>query len=85
MLQKTAILITLLLAIFSLITPDCYSEISAKKHVLILNSYHKGLNWTDRVVDGIESVLKPGSRDIELYYEYMDSKRFADREQQDKT
>lgn len=49
-----------------------------KKHVLVLNSYHKGLSWTDNIVSGIESVLKneAESKDIELYYEYMDTKRY---------
>ncbi len=49
-----------------------------KKKVLILNSYHEGLSWTDNIVKGIESVLKSGSsgRDIELYFEYMDTKRY---------
>ncbi len=51
---------------------------SSKKHVLILNSYHKGLSWTDNVVTGIESVLKTDSegRNVELHYEYMDTKRY---------
>jgi PAS domain S-box-containing protein len=49
-----------------------------KKHVLVLNSYHKGLTWTDNIVAGIESVLKSESesKGIELYYEYMDTKRY---------
>ena len=44
----------------------------------MLNSYHEGLSWTDGIVKGIESVLKGEKerRDIELYYEYMDTKRY---------
>jgi len=84
MLKKTILLITLLLAVFPQITPDIYAETAAKKRVLVLNSYHKGLSWTDRVVEGIEAVLKTGDGQIELYYEYMDSKRFFASEQQNK-
>ncbi len=55
-----------------------YAAIPAKKHVLVLNSYHEGLSWTDGIVKGIESVFKSeaGGRDVELYYEYMDTKRY---------
>jgi PAS domain S-box-containing protein len=55
-----------------------YAGIPAKKHVLVLNSYHEGLSWTDNIIKGIDSVLKSESagRDIELYFEYMDTKRY---------
>ena len=50
----------------------------SKKNVLVLNSYHKGLSWTDSIVKGIESVLHADSRNIDLYFEYMDTKRYYD-------
>ena len=84
MFKKTVILITFIIVLCPLINPDIYAEIASKKRVLILNSYHKGLSWTDRVVDGIESVLKTSSIEIEVYYEYMDSKRFFDSAQRNK-
>ena len=46
-------------------------------HVLVLNSYHHGLSWTDSIVEGIESVLGEDS-DVELHIEYMDTKRLYD-------
>ena len=46
-------------------------------HVLVLNSYHHGLSWTDSIVEGIESVLG-GDSDLELHIEYMDTKRLYD-------
>ncbi len=46
-------------------------------HVLVLNSYHRGLSWTDSIVEGIESVLG-GDSDLELHIEYMDTKRLYD-------
>lgn len=54
-----------------------------KKKVLVLNSYHKGLSWTDSIVNGIESVLVAGEKEIVLYFEYMDTKRHYDRKHLD--
>ena len=55
-----------------------YCQQTKKSHVLILNSYHKGLSWTDDTIKGIEAVLKNGDGDIELHMEFMDAKRFFD-------
>jgi PAS domain S-box-containing protein len=52
--------------------------VSQKKHVLVLNSYHSGLSWTDNIIRGIESVLLRDSGDIELHLEFMDTKRYLD-------
>ncbi|MCP5315872.1 MAG: SpoIIE family protein phosphatase [Chromatiaceae bacterium] len=41
---------------------------------MVLNSYHKGYDWTDRVVDGIEEEFS-GEENLELRIEYMDSLR----------
>lgn len=46
-----------------------------KKQVLVLNSYHRGLSWTDNIVRGIESIFPTDSYDIEVDFEYMDTKR----------
>jgi len=45
------------------------------KNILILNSYHKGFDWTDAQVSAAKQVLLEKFRDIELYVEYMDTKR----------
>ncbi len=51
---------------------------SANKHVLILNSYHQGMDWTDGEVAGIKESLEPyGS--VEFHIEYMDAKRSLDQ------
>ncbi len=55
---------------------EAASDTLSKKKVLVLNSYHKGLSWTDSIVKGIESVLKPGNSQVELHFEYMDTKRY---------
>jgi two-component system cell cycle sensor histidine kinase/response regulator CckA len=53
--------------------------VDPNKHVLIINSYHKGYQWTDNTLAGIESVLKDGKSNIELHVEFMDSKRVVDK------
>ncbi|PLX16303.1 MAG: hypothetical protein C0597_08050, partial [Marinilabiliales bacterium] len=49
---------------------------SEKRNVLILNSYHKGLKWTDDIVSGINKGLSENFLDLEIYTEFLDSKRF---------
>ena len=46
-----------------------------KPKILILNSYHQGVDWTDGIMDGILSCFKKEKRDADLYIEYMDTKR----------
>ncbi len=48
------------------------------KTVLVLNSYHKGYPWTDNTVRGIEDVIADLNGPIELWTEYMDTKRFPE-------
>lgn len=50
---------------------------AATAKVLVLHSYHKGLGWTDNITRGIEAVFPYGG-DVELFYEYMDTKRVYD-------
>lgn len=45
-------------------------------NVLLLNSYHKGFEWTDNITRGIEDALKDTT--VELHVEYMDTKRYFD-------
>ena len=46
-----------------------------KPEILILNSYHQGVDWTDGIMDGILSCFKKEKLDADLYIEYMDTKR----------
>ena len=75
---KTGFLLVAAMLIAAMALHPVSAGASSKKQVLILNSYHKGLSWTDNVVTGIESVLKTDSegRNVELHYEYMDTKRY---------
>ena len=48
-------------------------------HVLVVHSYHSGLEWTDSVQRGLaESLMASGSK-IDLHVEYMDLLRYRDR------
>jgi C4-dicarboxylate-specific signal transduction histidine kinase/ABC-type uncharacterized transport system substrate-binding protein len=51
-----------------------YAETSDKKNVLILNSYHRGYEWSDSIVKGIESEISAETQDVQIYFEYMDTK-----------
>jgi signal transduction histidine kinase/CheY-like chemotaxis protein len=83
--KRFPILLTLILsAILPLMAKGAFSApatavadtASRMRHVLLINSYHKGFQWTDNVVRGIESVITARS-DIELYTEYMDARRIT--------
>ena len=45
------------------------------KRILVLNSYHTGYVWEDSVVDGIRSVLDKSDLNLNISYEFMDTKR----------
>ncbi|MBS1214118.1 MAG: domain S-box protein [Proteobacteria bacterium] len=45
------------------------------QRVLILNSYHQGFQWTDAQTSAASRVLRAGVRNLELYVEYLDTKR----------
>lgn len=46
--------------------------------VLVLHSYHKGLGWTDSITSGLRSVFDASNREVDIHYEYMDTKRVYD-------
>ncbi|MFA8433321.1 MAG: ABC transporter substrate binding protein [Marinifilaceae bacterium] len=48
---------------------------SARKRILVLHSYHQGLQWTDNVNKGIQEVLESLVQVPEIDYEYLDTKR----------
>ncbi|MDD2390900.1 MAG: ABC transporter substrate binding protein [Desulfobacterales bacterium] len=48
-----------------------------EKTVLILHSYHVNYKWTREVMSGIRSVLNKDGEPVELYVEYMDTKRIT--------
>jgi len=50
--------------------------------VLVLHSYHEGLTWTDGADQGIRETFAPRT-DIEVYTEYLDTKRVSQDERLD--
>ncbi len=70
--------VTILLALLG--TPWAYAQAPPPQQVLLLNSYHAGLSWTDGIVQGIEETLAANGAPVELYVEYMDTKRLPPTE-----
>ncbi len=51
------------------------SSLAAReRNILILHSYHQGLEWTDSISSGISSIFKTHPN-YNLYFEYLDTKR----------
>jgi len=48
-------------------------------HILVLNSYHQGMDWTDGEISGLRSMLERIPQATQIHLEYMDTKRVADR------
>ncbi len=48
------------------------------RSVLILNSYHEDFKWTASQVSAAKTVLKEAFADVEIFVEYMDTKRVYD-------
>ena len=67
-----------LFLLFLLVLIGKISFSAEKNSILILNSYHKGLQWTDEIVKGINSGLDEYTLNSEIFIEYLDSKRFYD-------
>lgn len=70
-------ILSLLLPVMLLSGFICYS--ASQKHILILNSYHNGLSWTDSTVNSIKRELLPDAN-LTLHIEYMDTKRHFSEE-----
>jgi signal transduction histidine kinase len=45
--------------------------------ILVLNSYHIGMQWEDRITQGILSELAQSELNLEIFIEHMDTKRYA--------
>lgn len=57
----------------------CHADNSAR-NILVLNSYHKGLSWTDEAVEGIVETIRKYDADCRVYIEYMDWKNYPTEE-----
>lgn len=67
--------INVLLLFLMIIGATNISKAEYNEHnVLILHSYHQGLEWTDNISEGILEVFKDRT-DVNLVFEYLDIKR----------
>lgn len=55
------------------------AQAASNKQVLLLNSYHQGMDWTDGEIAGLKSSLDKSDLPVELHIEYMDAKRLVDQ------
>lgn len=62
------------------ISGNAMAQQDDKQHVLILNSYHQGFSWTNRVVAGISEAFTEVESTAEFHIEYMDTKRLLNEE-----
>ena len=73
--MKRYMLPTLLLPLLLLCCVQ-WSHGGSKKNILYLNSYHHGYRWSDKILEGIRSVLRESDSHIGLQIEYMDTKKY---------
>ncbi|MFT3848165.1 MAG: EAL domain-containing protein [Propionivibrio sp.] len=73
-------LIAFVTAVVLFFVVPCIRQAAAfgERHVLILNSYHQGMDWTDGQVAGVREGLD-GKDTVQFHIEYMDAKRLTDR------
>lgn len=48
---------------------------STPHRVLVLNAYHVGMKWEDRITEGLLSSLQQSGLPLDIFIEYMDTKR----------
>ncbi|WP_410512769.1 ABC transporter substrate binding protein [Paenibacillus sp. BR2-3] len=80
-LSNCCLAVVLIVLISTLYKPAAASaETKPVQNVLILNSYHKGFDWTDEQGEGMEERLKGADTIPTIYSEYMDWKRYPTNE-----
>ncbi|VBB06979.1 nucleotide cyclase [Lucifera butyrica] len=71
--RKIAVLSALWMAVFlSGIFPAIAAQ--AQRHILILNSYNRGLPWTDEQTEGMLAALRQADSAADIHVEYLDWK-----------
>ena len=63
------------LLLFIFLLSDLIISQNSSKNVLLLNSYHQGFAWTDKVTTNILQHLSNDKLEINTFVEYMDTKR----------
>ncbi len=77
---RVVILSCTFITMFLLVVTVDYAHPDSTRKVLILNSYHKEFKWTDAQVSAAKEVLSEGIKNLELFVEYMDTKRIYNKE-----
>ncbi|MBN9658454.1 MAG: response regulator [Acidobacteria bacterium] len=62
------------------ILPALAADPPPLKHVVFLNSYHDGYQWSDDILRAIRSSVEGQAFQVEFWTEYMDRKRLSDEE-----
>ncbi len=66
------------LLLFSMrLTPLAYAEEQEESQILVLNSYHQGMIWTEEETDGIISKIREAGKNVSFFVEYMDWKNYG--------
>ncbi len=70
-------MVRLLTAVYLLVlfVGSAWGGTPEQPHVLILDSYHPGYEWSDSIVKGIRDSLLKSNRKAIIHVEYMDTKR----------
>lgn len=63
---------TIVISLFSIL----YFGTAHATNILLLNSYQRGLNWSDEILRGVKHVTDQ-YENVVLFAEYMDTKRFS--------
>lgn len=80
--HRIAIILMILFFVFAAASPaeNRLPNHPVKPNILVLNSYHNGLHWSDEILRGIRDALEAMDGEPELFVEYMDTKRFLDED-----
>ena len=65
------------IALFFFLCTTLFPLMAGTKNVLLLNSYHRGLMWSDDIFNGVKQVIDQHNN-VNLFTEYMDAKRNDD-------
>ncbi|MCG8335753.1 MAG: PAS domain S-box protein [Proteobacteria bacterium] len=70
----------ILIVFICLFSPELAARTSKSWNVLVLNSYHKGLPWTDNITEGIQKQFEFSELEIDFHFEYMDTKHSFEKD-----
>lgn len=76
---KHLIIVLILLFLLFLISLNAF----AQQRILVLHSYHQGLEWTDEISESIKKIFS-NKDEVKLYFDYLDTKRNYSQKYYDK-